>query len=118
MIFLGNLEQIKDKKYKTSLVAQDVEERAKRRGLTVEEFAQQVLGNKTGLVVEKLPEPTQQDSKIPVLYVNIDTKESFYEYEDIPKTKEDKIDFLEKLVADLTFMIMHCKEVLSNELVF
>ncbi|GAA0240506.1 hypothetical protein [Metaclostridioides mangenotii] len=110
MKFLGNLEQIKDNKYKASLVAQDVEERAKRRGLTVEEFAQQVLENKTGLVVDKLPEQQKIEGKVSILYVNIDTKEPFYEYEDIPKTEEnilkDRVNELEQGQANTEYVLM------------
>jgi hypothetical protein len=91
MIFLGNLEQIKDNKYKVNFI----------------HYKPELLQDTSeGILVDILPEPTQQGGKAAVLYVNIDTEEPFYEYEDIPKTKEDKIDFLEKQVADLTFMIM------------
>ena len=91
MKFLGNLEQIKDNKYKVGLI----------------HYKPELLKDTSnGILVEKLPEPTQQDGRVAVLYVNIDTKEPFYEYEDIPKSEEDKIDFLEKQVADLTFLVM------------
>lgn len=106
MIFLGNLEQIKDNKYKAFLVAQDVKERADKRNLTVEEFSHHVLESKTGLVVEKLPITELIEGKAAIICVDLDTKEAYYEYEDIPQTEEDKIGFLEKQVADLTFMIM------------
>jgi len=91
MKYLGNLEQVQDNKYKVGLI----------------HYKPELLQDTSnGILVENLPEPTQQDGKVAVLYVNIDTKEPFYEYEDAPKSGEDKIDFLEKQVADLTFMIM------------
>ena len=91
MKFLGNLEQINDNKYKVNFVHYKPE---------------LLLDTSNGILVDKLPEPTQQDGKVAVLYINIDTKEPFYEYEDIPKTGEDKIGFLEKQVAELTFLVM------------
>ena len=89
MIFLGNLEQVKDNKYKVNFIHYK---------------AELLQDTSSGILVDKLPEPTQQDGKVEVLYVNIDTKEPFYEYEDAPITEEDKIKVLEKQVADLYFM--------------
>lgn len=92
MIFLGNLEQIKDNKHKVNFIHY----RAEAYG-----------GDKSnGILVEKLAEPTQQDGKVAVLYVNIDTKEPFYEFEDIPISKETEIDILKKQVAELSFLVM------------
>jgi len=91
MIYLGNLEQIKDNKFKVGLI----------------HYKSELLHDTTGgILVEQLPEPTQQDGKVAVFYVNIDSKEPFYEYEDIPISKETEIDILEKQVADLTFLVM------------
>ncbi len=91
MIFLGNLEQIKDSKYKVNFIHYKPE------------LLQDTSG---GILVEKLPESTQQDGKVAVLYVNKDTKEPFYEYEDIPISEENKIEILEKQVAELSFLVM------------
>jgi hypothetical protein len=91
MIYLGNLEQIKDNKYKVNFVHY-------KPGL--------LQDTSNGILIDRLPDPTQQDGKVAVLYVNIDTKEPLYEYEDIPQTEEDEIGILKKQVADLTFMIM------------
>ncbi len=92
MIFLGNLEQVKDNKHKVNFIHYKAEEYG---------------GDKNnGILVEKLPEPTQQDGKVAVLYVNIDTKVPFYEHEDIPISEETKIEILEKQVAELSFLVM------------
>ena len=91
MIFLGNLEQIKDNKYKVNFI----------------HYKPELLQDTSeGILVETLPEPTQQDGKVAVLYVNIDTKEPFYEYEDIPKSEDDEIEILKKQVAELSFLVM------------
>lgn len=104
MIFLGNLKHIQDSKYETSLEAYDVEERAKKRNLTVEKFAKQVLENKEGIVLEIVPEPQKAEGKAAIRCVDLDTQEVYYEYEDIPISEETKIEILEKQVADLYFM--------------
>ncbi|WP_304340477.1 hypothetical protein [Metaclostridioides mangenotii] len=91
MKFLGNLEQIKDNKYKVNFI----------------HYKPELLQDTSnGILVEKLPEQLQQDGKIAILYVNIDTKEPFYEYGDIPQIEEDEMDILKKQVADLTFLVM------------
>jgi hypothetical protein len=89
MKYLGNLEQLEDNKYKVNFI----------------HYKPELLQDTSdGILVENLPEPTQQDGKVAVLYVNVDTKEAYYEYEDAPITEEDKIKVLEKQVADLYFM--------------
>jgi len=91
MVFLGNLEQINDNKCKVNFIHYQPE---------------LLQDTSNGILVDKLPEQTQQDGKGAVLYVNKDTKEPFYEYEDIPQSENDEIEILKKQVADLTFMIM------------
>jgi len=91
MKFLGNLEHIEGNKCKVGLI----------------HYKPELLQDTSnGILVEQLPEPTQQDGKVAVLYVNKDTKESFYEYEDIPKSEDDETEILKKQVADLYFMQM------------
>lgn len=59
MIYLGNLEQIKDNKYKVGLI----------------HYKPELLQDTSeGILVEILPEPTQQDGRVAVLYVNIGYK--------------------------------------------
>lgn len=94
MIFLGNLEQIKYNKHKVNFIHYK---------------AELLQDTSNGILVEKLAEPTQQDGKVAALYVNIDTKEPFYEYEDIPISKESEIDILKKQVADLAYELMMLK---------
>lgn len=94
MIFLGNLEQIKDNKHKVNFIHYK---------------AELLQDTSNGILVDNLPEPTKQDGKVAVLYVNIDTKEPFYEYEGIPKTEESEIDILKKQVADLAYELMMLK---------
>ncbi|MCR1955143.1 hypothetical protein NSA24_10100 [Clostridioides mangenotii] len=91
MIFLGNLEQIKDNKHKVNFIHYK---------------AELLQDTSNGILVEKLPESTQQEGKVAVLYVNIDTKEPFYEFEDIPMLEESEIDILKKQVAELSFLVM------------
>jgi|GEM_PF-2266029 len=104
MIFLGSLKHIEGNKCEAPLLACDVFERAKRRNLTVEEFAKQVLEEKTGIVLETVPDPQDIKGKTAVRCVDLDTQQVYYEYEEIPKSEEDEIDILKKQVADLYFM--------------
>ncbi|WP_315169481.1 hypothetical protein [Metaclostridioides mangenotii] len=95
MTYLGNLEQIKDNKYKVGLI----------------HYKPELLQDTSeGILVDKLPEPIQQDGKVAVLYVNIDTKEPFYEYEDIPKREEEtlkeRIVELEQVLAQAEYELM------------
>ncbi len=91
MIFLGNLEQVKDNKHKVNFIHYK---------------AELLQDTSNGILVDKLAEPTQQDGKVAVLYVNIDTQQVYYEYEDIPISKETEIDILKKQVAELSFLVM------------
>lgn len=90
MIFLGNLEQIQDNKHKVNFIHYK---------------AELLQDTSNGILIDKLPEK-QQDGKLAVLYVNIDTKESFYEYVDLPPEKNEEVEILKKQVADLYFMQM------------
>jgi hypothetical protein len=94
MIFLGNLEQVKDNKHKVNFIHYK---------------AELLQDTSNGILVDKLPEPTQRDGKVGVLYVNIDSKEPFYEYEDIPQSEEGVIEILKKQVADLAYELMMLK---------
>lgn len=52
-------------------------------GKTREELEQE------GTLVESVPEPEQTKEKSAILHCNPQTKELWYEYEDIPKTNEE-----------------------------
>lgn len=69
-----------------------------------------------GIFIEKIPEPIIQDGKNPILHINPNTKEMWYEYVDIPKTQEqiqqEKITALEQqlevtnqAIAEVSMMI-------------
>ncbi|WP_207653319.1 hypothetical protein [Clostridium cochlearium] len=62
-----------------------------------------------GILVDSIPEPKQIEGKAPILYCNPETKELWYEYEDIPPTPEDlqqeKIQALEQSMAELSATI-------------
>lgn len=45
---------------------------------------------KVGVLVETIPEPEQSNNKVAVLYCDPQTKELWYEYEDIPLTTEEE----------------------------
>ena len=106
MKYLGNLELIEGSKYKTSLIGYDVEDRAERRKLTVEEFAKQVLDNKEGIVLDTVPDSQKIEGKTAVRCVDLDTQQVYYEYENIPISEENEIDILKKQVAELSFLVM------------
>lgn len=106
MIFLGNLKHIEGSKYEASLEAYDVGERSKKRNLTVEEFAKQVLEEKIGLVVEQLPKVDKIEGKEAITCIDLEAQQVYYKYEDAPITEENKIEILEKQVAELSFLVM------------
>jgi hypothetical protein len=105
MIYLGNLEQIKDNNYKVGLI----------------HYKPELLQDTSnGLLVDKLADQVQQDGKVAVLYVNLDTKEPYYEYEEIPQTNEDILkdeikelklqqETTDKITADLAYELMMLK---------
>ncbi|WP_024622547.1 hypothetical protein, partial [Metaclostridioides mangenotii] len=100
-----NLEQIKDNKCRVGLI----------------HYKPELLQDTSnGILVEKLLDPMQQDGKIAALYVNIDTKEPYYEYEEIPPTKEDMLkdeiiklkiqqETADNITADLAYELMMLK---------
>jgi polyhydroxyalkanoate synthesis regulator phasin len=61
---------------------------------------------KTGALIDEIPDVENKQGKESLLKYNKETNTVYYEYEDIPKSEEDiskeKINFLEKQVADLT----------------
>ncbi len=62
---------------------------------------------KTGFLVESIPEAERIEGKEPILKYDPNTKTLCYDYvENTDAVNKEKIDFLEKQVANLTFMIM------------
>ncbi|WP_024622157.1 hypothetical protein [Metaclostridioides mangenotii] len=62
---------------------------------------------KTGIFVESIPEAERIEGKDSILKYDPNTKTLYYDYiENTEAVNKEKIDFLEKQVADLTFMIM------------
>lgn len=53
-------------------------------GKTREELEQE------GILVDNIPEPEEIEGKSAILHCNPETKELWYEYEDIPKTEEEQ----------------------------
>lgn len=67
-------------------------------------YAPELLGAedlKEGILVESVPEAELKAGKQPVLYINTQTKEMWYEYEDIPLPAEERIAQLERENAEL-----------------
>lgn len=102
MIFLGNLETISDTKAKPQFVHFLPFDEANGLGKTQEQLESE------GMLVDSIPDPVAQQGKIPVLYVNPQTKEAFYEYIDAPAnppTVEDEIAELKRQLADAQIAI-------------
>jgi hypothetical protein len=51
-----------------------------------------------GILVESIPQPEFIEGKVPILKYNKDTNTLYYEYEDVPPTKEE---LLEKEIEQL-----------------
>ena len=65
---------------------------------------------KEGILIETIPEPQQIEDKKSIMYWNSKDRKIFYEYIDIPKTKEeillDRVKALEQSNAELMNLIM------------
>ncbi|MBH0311912.1 hypothetical protein I7E32_16190 [Alcaligenes faecalis] len=71
-------------------------------GKTKEELEQ------TGIFVESISEPERIEGKEPILKYNPETKILYYEYvENMEGIYKDRIETLEKQVADLLFLTMN-----------
>lgn len=51
-----------------------------------------------GLMAEELPEPTPLPNEMAILYVNPETEEVYYVYEEREPTDEERIQLLESVV--------------------
>lgn len=99
-MFLGSLTKISEGKYRPQYINYVPFHEKHGLGKTQEELEQE------GILVDGIPEPQQIEGKSAILYCNPDTKELWYEYEDIPLTPEEeqqkKIESLEQSIAELT----------------
>ncbi|WP_283591348.1 hypothetical protein [Clostridium butanoliproducens] len=68
---------------------------------------------KQGIVVDNYHEP-KEDGKFTIGYINLETKEIYFEYEDIPKAQEDlqqeKIKELEQQLLEVQQYIIDKEE--------
>ncbi|MBO0537900.1 hypothetical protein EXQ27_04115 [Clostridium botulinum] len=62
-----------------------------------------------GILIENIPEPKYIENKQAIMYWNPADKQIFYEYEDIPKNKDDllqeRLSALEKSNAEMMNLI-------------
>ena len=72
-------------------------------GKTKEELEQEGY-----ILVESIPQPAD-NGKVPIHYVDIDTNEQFYEYEEPAVSDNDRIAALEKAQGDLLIEIAMLK---------
>lgn len=103
MIFLGELEQVRDNSYKVGFIHYLPFDEKEGLNKSIEELEQE------GVLVESIPEAEEREGKTPILYCNTETKELWYEYEDIPKTKEEllveKVNQLESALMETTVLL-------------
>lgn len=90
---------------------------AKVRAIIDYPFPEQI-DEENGMFVQEIPEPETHSGMIPILYMNLETKELYYHYEEAPppppsgETIAGKIEALERAdienkqaIAELTMMI-------------
>ncbi|MCR4436149.1 MAG: hypothetical protein QHH06_10250 [Clostridiales bacterium] len=107
MIFLGNLEQVSETKYRIGFIHNmpfDPEHGMKDQNgvqLTDEQLSQM------GILVDSLPEeqpPLGQVTK--GIFVNLQTREVWYEYGTPPKTQEQVLTELQEQSAQMLFVLV------------
>lgn len=85
MIFLGQLNKITEEKFSIGFIHYMPFDKKNGLGKTKEGL------EKEGILIENLPEPKQIKGKQAIMYFNPIKKEVFYEYNDIPKSKEEMV---------------------------
>ena len=55
------------------------------------------------IMVEEVPEPEPKDGCVPYLHCNPQTKELWYEYEEVPPTSEERLEAVEAALLGLLF---------------
>lgn len=86
MIFLGNLNKIESDKYAIGYTHYMPFDSVNGLGKTKEELEQE------GILIENIPEPEQIEGKYTIMYWNPIEQKVFYEYKDIPKSKEKNLE--------------------------
>lgn len=71
---------------------------------------------KEGILVEFIPEPIQQEGKEAILYVNITTKELYYQYVDLPKSEEPQEPGYQKTLSE-QILELKTNQALINQVV-
>lgn len=85
MIFLGDFYKVSKDRYRVQIIHYLPFDKKHGLGKSVSQLEQE------GVLVESIPEPDKIEGKSSALYINPESKELWYEYEDIPKTQEDKL---------------------------
>ncbi len=86
MVFLGNLKKINDQKYEVQFKHYMPMHPTYGLGKTEEQLEQE------GVLIDTLLRPEEIEGKIPKLYWNPVNQETFYEYENIPNSKEENLE--------------------------
>jgi hypothetical protein len=85
------------------------EEESPTRGkVTFQHFQPNLLTSEQkqgGIEVYSIPDPVYQDGKTPILYINPETFELWYEYVDRPLTQEEEIKNLKQQNAQIMLML-------------
>ncbi len=89
MIFLGDLIKIIDGKYQVGLIHNMPFDPVQGFNKPREEL------EKTGILIEALPDVQEQEGKSAVLYANPATKDVWWEYVIVSPTSEERISALE-----------------------
>jgi len=77
----------------------------KNRVVSVHYKPEELSNYNGGILVDSIPEPVQIEGKLSVLYCNPETKELWYETEDVPKTEEDILKEKLKTLEDENLVI-------------
>lgn len=90
MIFLGDLKEVGENKCLVGLVHNFPLHPTHGFNKTIVELKQE------GVLIESIPKPEITEGKTATLFVNPETKEVWYEYEDLPLTPKDELNQLKQ----------------------
>ncbi|EJE7236808.1 hypothetical protein M5L40_003846 [Clostridium botulinum] len=94
MIYLSKLVRITDTKYKI----RDIHYKPFDEKEGLHETREKL--EEIGILVRDIPKPKQIEGKYFVRFINPKTKEIFYEYEEIPKSKEENLEEKLKMLTE------------------